>query len=61
MKKMEYCKNTTKIALPAQYYMYFTDKNLRVLYTLISIKIHIRNDMDKGNYVCYVLYYNKGT
>ena len=28
---------------------------------LVSIKLHISNDMDKGHYVCYVLDCNTGT
>ena len=54
-EKYEYCKNKTKIALPAQYSMYLPDKNAEVLYILVSIKLHIGYDMDKGHYVCYVL------
>ena len=55
-----FCKNKTKIALPAQYSMPFPDKP-EVLYILVSIKLHIGNDMDKGRYVCDVLDYNTGT
>ena len=40
--------------------MSFPD-NPEVLYILFYIKLHIGNDMDKGHYVCDVLYYNKGT
>ena len=36
--------------------MYFPNK-LEVLYILVSINLHIGNDMDKGHYVCDVLYY----
>ena len=60
-EKNEYCKNKTKIALPAQYSMYFPDKHVEVLYIIISIKLHIGNDMYKGHYVCAVLDYNTGT
>ena len=35
--------------------------NPKVLYILVSIKLHIGNDMDQGNYVCDVLDYNTGT
>ena len=41
--------------------MYFPDKHPELLYILVSIKLHIGNDMDKGHYVCDVLYYNTGT
>ena len=40
--------------------MYFPD-NPEVFYILVSIKIHIGNDMDKGHYVCDVLDYKTGT
>ena len=53
-EKNEFCKNKTKIALPAQYSMSFPD-NPEVLCIIVSIKIHIVNDMDKGHYVCDVL------
>ena len=53
-EKNLFCKNKTKIALPDQYYMSFPDKP-EVLYILVSIKLHIGNDMDKGHYVCDVL------
>ena len=57
----EYCKNKTKLALPAQYSMYFPDKHPEVLYIIFSIYPHIGNDMDKGHYVCEILNYNTGT
>ena len=60
IKKNEYCKNKTKITLPAQYSMSFPN-NREVLYILVSIKIHVGNDMDQGHYVCDVLDYNTGT
>ena len=41
--------------------MYFSGINAEVLYILVSIKIHIGNDMDKGHYVCDVLDYNTGS
>ena len=41
--------------------MSFPDKHPEVLYIIVSIKLHISNDMDKGHYVCDVLYYNTGT
>ena len=53
-------KNKTKIALPAQYFMSFPN-NPKVLYILVSIKLHVGNDMDQGHYVCDVLDYNTGT
>ena len=34
--------------------------NPEVLYILVSITLHIGNDMDNGHYVCGVLYYNTG-
>ena len=40
--------------------MSFPD-NPEVLYILVSIKLHIANDMDKGHYVCDLLDYNTGT
>ena len=55
-----YYKNKTKIAFPDQYYTSFP-KNHEVIYVLVSIKFHIVNDMDQGQYVCDVLYYNIGT
>ena len=53
-------KNKTKTALSAQYSMSFPD-NPEVLYILVSIKLNIGNDMDKGHAVCDVLDYNTGT
>ena len=41
--------------------MSFPDKHPEVLYIIVSIKLHIGNDMDKVHYVCDVLYYNSGT
>ena len=60
-EKNQYCKNNTKIALPAQYSMYFPYKHSEVLYILVSVELHIGNDMYKGHYSCDVLYYNTGT
>ena len=60
MKKNEYCKNQTKIALPAQYSLPFPNDH-KLFYILVSIKLHICNDMDQGHYVCDVLEYNTGT
>ena len=59
-EKNVFCKNKTKIALPARYSMSFPD-NPEVIYIIFSIKLHIGNDVDKGRYVCDVLYYNTGT
>ena len=59
-EKNVFCKNKTKISLPAQYSTSFPD-NPEVLYILVSIKLHIGNDIDKGHYVCDVLCYNTGT
>ena len=55
-----FCKNKTKIALPDQYSMSFPN-DPKVLYILVSIKLHIGNDMDQGHYVCDVLDYNTVT
>ena len=41
--------------------MSFLDKHPEVLYIIVSIKLHIGNDMDKCHYVCYVLDYNTVT
>ena len=60
VKNKIFCRNITKIALPDQYSMSFQN-NPKVLYILVSIKLHIGNDMDQGNYVCDVLDYNIGT
>ena len=35
--------------------------NPKVIYILVSIKLHIGNDMDQGQYVCDVLDYITGT
>ena len=32
-----------------------------VLYIIVSVKLHIGNDMDKGHYVCDLLECNTGT
>ena len=37
--------------------MSFPDKHPNVLYILVSIKLHIVSGMDKGHYICFVLYY----
>ena len=60
-EKDEFWKNKTRIALPDQYSMSFPDKHLELLYIIVSIKLHIGNDMDNGIFVCDVLYYNTGT
>ena len=59
-EKTEFYKNKAKIALPAQYSTSFKD-NPEVIYIIVSIKLRIGNDMDKGHYVCDVLDYNTGT
>ena len=41
--------------------MYFPIIDAEVLYIIVSTKIHIGNDMDKGHYICYVLYHSKVT
>ena len=38
--------------------MSFPDKHVEVIYILVSIKLHIGNDVGKGHYVCDVLCYN---
>ena len=53
-EKNEFCKKKTKISLPDQYYMSFPD-NPEVIYILVSIKLHIGNDMYKVHYVYDVL------
>ena len=60
IEKNIFCKNKTKRALSAQYSMSFSD-NPDVIYILVSFKLNIFNDMDKGYYVCDVLDYNTGT
>ena len=35
--------------------MSFQGKHAEVIYILVSIKLHIGNDMDEGHYVCDVL------
>ena len=52
---MLYVKNA-----PSQYSMSFPE-NPEVLYILVYIKLHIDNGIDKGHYVCDVLYCNTGT
>ena len=53
--KNKYCKNKIKIALPAQYFIYFPDKRTEVIYILVPFKLHIGNDMDTGHHVCDIL------
>ena len=60
MKKTNSTKNMNKIVFPTQYSMYFPD-NPEVLYIIVSIRLHIGNDMDKGHYFCDVLDYLKVT
>ena len=45
-----------QISLPAQYSMSFPGIDSDVLYIIVSIKLHICKDMDKGHYVCDLLY-----
>ena len=54
----EYAKN---ISLPSQYSMSFLGEDAEVLYIIVSIKLHIGNDMDKDHYICDVLDCNIGT
>ena len=60
VKNNIFCKNKTKIALPDQYSMSFPN-DPKVLYILVSINLHIGNDMYQGHYVCVVLDYKTGT
>ena len=55
-----FCKNKTKIALSAQYFM-SCPNDPEVIYVLVSIKYHIGNYIKKGHYVCDVLDYYTGT
>ena len=41
--------------------MSFPGLYAEVLYNIFFIKLHIGNDLDKGQYVCDVLDYNIGT
>ena len=52
----EYRKNKIKNSLPAQYSMSFPGIESEVLYIIVSVYLHIGKDMDKGHYVCDVLY-----
>ena len=54
MKNITYCKK--KLALRAQFSMSFPN-NYEVLYILVSIKLHIGNNMDQGHYLCDVIDY----
>ena len=56
----EYFKNKAKIALPSQYYAYFSVSHDEVVYILVSINIDVGKDMDSGQYICDVLDYNTG-
>ena len=55
-----FCKNKTKIALPAQYLL-SRPNDPKVIYVLVFIKYHIGNDMDQGHHICDVLDYITGT
>ena len=41
--------------------MSFQGKHAEVIYILVSINLHIGNNMDNDHYVCDVLDYNTGT
>ena len=41
--------------------MSFPGKHAEVIHIIVSINLNIGNDMDKGHYVCDVVYYNTGT
>ena len=60
METDSFCKNKTKIALSAQYFL-SCPNNPEVIYVLVSIKYYIANDLDQVHYVCDVLDYNTGT
>ena len=49
-----FCKNKTKIALAAQYFL-SCPNDPKAIYVLVSIKYHIGNYLDQGQYVCDVL------
>ena len=51
----------TKKFPQAQYSISFPGKHDEVHTILVSIKLHIGNDMYRGQYVCDVLYYNTVT
>ena len=53
---MNIAKNYETIGLPVQYSTYFQDKHAKVVYILVSIKLHIGNDMDSGHYICDMFY-----
>ena len=55
-----FCKNKTKIALSAQYFL-SRPNNPEVIYIIVSIKYHIGNYMDQGHYICDILDYSTGT
>ena len=54
-------KNKINVALPAQYFTSFQGKKPEVLYFIVSVKLCISKDMDKGNYIFDVLDYNTVT
>ena len=54
-----FCKNKTKIALSAQYFLSLPN-DTKLIYALVYIKYHIGNDMDQGHYICDVLDYSTG-
>ena len=60
IEKNIFCKNKTKIALPAQYSLSFPD-NPEVLSILVSINLNSGNDIDKGYRVFDVLDHKIGT
>ena len=55
-----FCKNKTKIALSAQYFL-SRPNDPEVIYVLFYIKYHNGNDMDQGHYICDILDYITGT
>ena len=41
--------------------MSFQDRHADMVYIIVSIKLHLGNDMDSCHCVCDILYYNTGT
>ena len=60
MWKQKVYAKTTKKPLSAQYSLY-RPNDPEVIYVIVSIKYHIGNDLDQGQYICDVLDYNTGT
>ena len=52
-KRDDYFNNKTNIALPSQYCMSLSGSDDEVVYVIVSIKIHVVQYMDSGQYYCY--------